>query len=350
MKPSVYLILLLALVSIPLGAAETGAKKPRASIIVSEPLREGMINPLQTYVGTLYYDRQSKLASEFDGVVESIAFSEGDRVKKGALLIKLDTSVLESQISAKRASIEALQANLTRQERELERTKAIFERKSISQSSYDQVYYAAEALKAQLKAAQSELRAMEIEKGKMHIRAPFDGIITARHVDLGEWTAKGSAVATIVDPDSIEARVSIPARLLDKAYANHAFTAVVEDKELQASIKNIIPVADPATRTFQVEMALKSDHLLIEGMRIDVKVPLLRQENALLIPRDAVIKRFGQMVVFAAVDGKAVMLPVQVVGYKENMAAIRGQGLQPGMRIVTKGNERVFPNMPVIEK
>ena len=85
-------------------------------------------------------------------------------------------------------------------------------------------------------------------------------------------------------------------------------------------------------------------------MRIDVQVPTLKEQNALLIPRDAVIKRFGQNVVFANAEGKAVMIPVQVIGYRTDLAAIAGEGLAEGMRLVIKGNERIFPNMPIIEK
>ncbi len=350
MKSLLSILALVSMISSLLHSADDTAKKPRASIVVTQPLEEGIINPLQTYVGSLYYDQRSELASEFDGVVETITFQEGEYVKKGELLVKLDTDVLSTEIDAKQASIEALKADLTRQERELERIKAIFERKSISQSNYDQVFYKTKQLQAQLKAAESELKSLEIEYRKMHIRAPYSGIIVARNIDVGEWVSKGSPVATLVNPASIEARVNIPARLIEKAQKNRRFEARIEDHDLQVTVKNIIPLADTSTRTFMVEMGVNATFTLIEGMRIDIRIPLLQEEKALIIPRDAVIRRFGQMVVFASVNNQAVMIPVEVIGYKENMAAIRGQGLQEGMSIVTKGNERIFPNMPLQQK
>ena len=324
--------------------------QPRPSLVVTAPLLKGTVNPVQTYVGTLYYDMKSELASEFEGAVESIAFREGDSVRKGELLVKLDSRVLRANIAAKRSAVKALEAELTRQERDLERSKALHDRDSISQSSFDQVFYAAEQLRAQTAAAKSELAAMEIELEKNGIKAPFDAIVSVRNVEVGEWVGKGDAVATLVAPKSIEARLNIPARLIDTVKKGERFVATIEGRDADVTLKSVVPVADTATRTFPVEFNVPGNMELIEGMRIDVQVPTLKEQEALLIPRDAVIKRFGQSVVFAAVDGKAVMIPVQVVGYQTDMAAIEGEGLAEQMRLVTKGNERIFPNMPVIEK
>jgi multidrug efflux pump subunit AcrA (membrane-fusion protein) len=66
-----------------------------------------------------------------------------------------------------------------------------------------------------------------------------------------------------------------------------------------------------------------------------------------MVSRDAVIKRFGQNVVFINNDGKAMMIPVQVVGYDGDKTAIRAKGLQAGAHVVVKGNERIFPNQPI---
>jgi len=329
-------------------AAEQAA--PRPSLVVTAPVTQGVVNPLQTYVGTLYYDRQSKIASDSEGIVETVAFKEGERVRKGETLVRLDSRVLEANILAKTASLKALEADLTRQERDMERTKALFERNSISQSGYDQVFYTTEKLRAQVHAAAAELKALQIQLEQRRITAPFDAVAATRDVDKGEWVGKGDAVATLVAPESIEARLNVPARLIDTIKKQKRFSAVVEGREIAVSLKTVIPVADAATRTFPIELTLPADAGLIEGMRIDVSVPTLEQRESLMVPRDAVIKRFGQTVLFAAVEGKAVMLPVQVIGYDTEMVAVEGAGVKPGMRVVTKGNERIFPNMPVAEK
>ena len=325
--------------------AEQSAPPP--SLVETAPIVEGTVNPLQTIVGTLYYDRKSALASESAGRVERVLVREGTAVKEGTSLLKLDSAILQASLAAKSAAIKAQEAELEKQLKDLERSQALLERKSISQSGFDTIFYQVETTRARIEAAKSERLAMEIELEKSDIKAPFDGIITARNTEVGEWVNRGATVAEIADPKSIEARINLPASLIETIKAGMKFDATVSNTPLSLSVKSIIPVADQTTRTFLVELSVPSDLALIEGMRIDVQVPTLKKTTALLIPRDGVIRRFGQMVVFTVADGKAVMMPVSIVGYDGDRAAIAAAGLHPGMPVVTKGNERIFPNMPV---
>lgn len=342
------ILLLLCLAPLLMGAEKN--QQPPPSLVVTAPVVKGVVNPLQTYVGTLYYDKQSELAAEVEGVVKEVLVDEGQAVKKGDSVAVLDSQVLQANIGAKSSSYAALQADLTRQQLDLERTKALLDRKSISQSSYDSTFYATEQMKSLAQAAKSELEAMKILLEKTHIKAPFDGVITACHIDIGEWIGKGATIATLVATDSLEARLNIPARLIDILRNSKQFKATVEGKDIEVKLKSAIPVADATTRTFPAELEVPKNMGFIEGMRIDVQVPTLKEQESLMVPRDAVIKRFGQTVLFAAVEGKAVMIPVHVIGYKTDLAAIGGQGIREQMRVVTKGNERIFPGMPLMEK
>jgi RND family efflux transporter MFP subunit len=325
-------------------------QSPPPSLVTTAPITQGIVNPLQTYVGTLYYDKQSKLASEEEGVVGKLTFREGQHIKKGAMLLSLDSRVLQANIAAAASTLQALEADLKRQERDLERTRALHERNSISQSNYDQVFYGTEQLRATVDAARNALEALKIQLEKTRIKAPFDAVVSTRNVEVGEWVGKGATVATLVATDTLEARLNIPARLIDTLRTYKSFRATIDGHEVEVTLKSVIPVADAATRTFPIELNVPHDAGLIEGMRIDVQVPTLKEQTSLLIPRDAVIKRFGQNVVFTNVDGMAVMIPIKVIGYKTNLAAIAGEGLAEGMPLVIKGNERIFPNMPVMEK
>ncbi len=325
-------------------------KAPRPSLVVTAPVVKGSVNPLQTYVGTLYYDKKSDLASEFSGLVDELFLKEGQHVRQGEVLVRLDSKVLALNIAAKEAGVKALQADVTRQERDLERTKVLFERHSISQSSYDQVFYAYEKVQAELMGLKNQLKAMQTQAQKMQIRAPFDGIVSSRSVEVGEWVGQGSPIGTLIASNSLEVRLNIPTTQLETLSSYKSFKATVDGKEVQVELKSIVPVADVSTRTFPVEMQIKQSDGLIEGMRIDVQVPLLKEQNSLMVPRDAVIKRFGQTVVFVNKNGTAMMMPVEVIGYKKNQAAIVAKGLQENMKVVIKGNERIFPNMPIVEK
>jgi multidrug efflux pump subunit AcrA (membrane-fusion protein) len=86
---------------------------------------------------------------------------------------------------------------------------------------------------------------------------------------------------------------------------------------------------------------VKNDHHLIEGMEARVRLPQGKRKKSLLVKRDAVITKFGKDVLFAAVDGKAVMVPVKVVGYEGMTVGVAAEGLKEGMKVVVKGNERL---------
>lgn len=345
-----YLLSAIVLTASSLLNAAEEANTPPPSVVTTVEITQGVVNPLQTYVGTLYYDKKSKLASEFSGIVSTLTFQEGQQIGKGETLIKLDSKVLQANISAKTSALKALEADLTRQERDLQRSKALFDRNSISQSNYDQVFYGTQQLRASVNAVRNELKAMTIQFEKTHIKAPFDAMISKRNVEVGEWVGQGDTIATLIAMDTIEAHLNIPARLIDILKNHKSFHANIGKREIEVTLKSVIPVADKATRTFLAKLNIPKNSGLIEGMRIDVQVPTLKEQTSFMIPRDAVIKRFGQTVVFANIDGLAVMIPVDVIGYKRNLAAIAGEGLAEKMHVVTKGNERIFPNMPIMEK
>ncbi|NOQ31874.1 MAG: efflux RND transporter periplasmic adaptor subunit [Helicobacteraceae bacterium] len=343
-------ILLAATLFLSVQANETKGSQPPPSLVKTVKVKEGYANSLQNYVGTLYYDRNSDLASDSSGVVSKLFVTEGQKVKKGDTLLKLESSILEAKVKAKQAILNSFLAQQTKQQKDLKRAEALIERKSIAQSSYDNTFYTLEALNAEIESHKAELLSMKIELQKKSIKAPFNGVIVKRDVDIGEWVAVGSSVFNIVDLKSIEARVNVPSKLLDTLSKGEKLQAMIGKRNVEVSVKSIVPLADKASRTFPVKLSFKSQNNLIEGMRIDVKVPTLKKEKVLLVPRDAVIKRFGNFVVFSVADSKAMMMPVNVLNYTKSEAAISAQGLKVGMRVVTKGNERIFPDMPVIEK
>jgi len=343
-------ILLAAVLFLNMQANETKNATPPPSLVKTIKVKEGYANSLQNYVGTLYYDKNSNLASESSGVVSGLYVKEGQSVKKGEVLLKLESSILEAKIKAKQATVNSFLAQQLKQQKDLKRAEALLSKQSIAQSSYDNTFYTLEALNSEIDSHKAELLSMKLELQKKTIRAPFDAVVVKRDVDIGEWVAVGSSVFTVVDPNSIEARINIPSTLLHTLSDNQKFQAKINNQDTEVKIKKIIPLADISSRTFPVKLSLKSQKNLIEGMRIDVKVPTLKREKALLVPRDAVIKRFGSYVVFSVVEGKAIMAPVNVISYIQNQAAITSDGLKVDMKVIIKGNERVFPNMPVVEK
>lgn len=323
------------------------AKAPRASLVEVAPLTQGKVNRLQTFVGTLYFNQKSDLASETSGKVQAVHFDSGDHVQKGDLLVSLDSAILDKITEASRESYKEAQANYRKSSKDLKRYKTLLADESIARSEYDAVSFATTGLRSRLNALKAQLDAQLIEKKKKEIYAPFTGIIASKNIDIGEWVNTGASVAQIVNPYLADITVNIPESFVHTITPESNITVNIGNGSYVGNIKGVIPVGNKNTRTFPLKITLKSEKALYEGMQASVALAKANVENALLIPRDGVIKRFGQQVVFFNADGMAQMLPVTIVGFYEDKVAIESPMLKAGMQIVVKGNERIFPNQPI---
>ncbi|MCH9741556.1 MAG: efflux RND transporter periplasmic adaptor subunit [Epsilonproteobacteria bacterium] len=323
------------------------APAPRASLVEMAPLTKGEVNRLQNFVGTLYFNQKSNLASETNGKVLKVHFDSGDTVKKGTLLVTLDSSILDKNIVASKASLREAEANYRKSNRDLKRYKTLLADQSIARSEYDAINFATTGFKSRTSALQAGLDAQLIEKRKKKIYAPYDGIITSKAVEVGEWVNTGDSIAQIVNPYVADITVNIPEKFVQSVKKGDELKVNIASQEHRGEVKAVIPVGDKNTRTFPLKVTLKSDKVLFEGMEANIKLPNAQLENALLIPRDGVIKRFGQQIVFTDAKGAAMMIPVTIVGYFQDKVAIESPMLKEGMPIVIKGNERIFPNQPI---
>lgn len=323
------------------------APAPKASLVEMAPLTKGEVNRLQNFVGTLYFNQKSDLASETSGKVLKVHFESGDTVKKGTLLVTLESSILDKNIMASKASLREAQANHQKSAKDLKRYKTLLADQSIARSEYDAISFATSGFKSRTSALQAGLDAQLIEKKKKKIYAPYDGIITSKSVDAGEWVNTGASVAQIVNPYVADITVNIPEKFVQSVKSGDDVKVMIASEEHSGKVKAVIPIGDKNTRTFPLKVTVKSKNILFEGMEANIKLPNAQLENALLIPRDGVIKRFGQQIVFSNAKGKAMMIPVTIVGYFQDKVAIESPMLKEGMPLVVKGNERIFPNQPI---
>jgi membrane fusion protein (multidrug efflux system) len=188
----------------------------------------------------------------------------------------------------------------------------------------------------------------EIELKKKVIRAPFDGVVIKRQVDRGEWVSEGETVAVIGKDDTVDIVVEVPERFIPFIQKGMEVSATVNRSNLKGRVIAIVPKGDVATRTFPVKIRTANDLGLIEGMSARVILPTGDSMQALIVPRDAVIPKFGQNVVFAVSDSRASMIPVNVLGYSGLKAGVESNELKAGMLVVVEGNERLGDKQAVV--
>jgi multidrug efflux pump subunit AcrA (membrane-fusion protein) len=139
----------------------------------------------------------------------------------------------------------------------------------------------------------------------------------------------------------------VPAGLLKFLQPGKKLTVKSDSAEFTGKFLSFVPKGDVATRTFDVKIRLQNTAGLIEGMEARALVPAAEKRQGLKVPRDAVIDRFGQNVIWLVKDSAAKMVPVQVIGYEGMTAGIAGAGLEAGDQVVIKGNERLRDGQPV---
>lgn len=320
-----------------------------ASLVEVSKIVQEDVNPLQEFIGTVKFDQKSVLAAQNSGVVKSINFELGDKVKKAQTLVQIDADILNAQIKAAKANLKAAKDENINSSKDYDRYKKLLESKSITQKEYDDALLKRNSSLSNVQALEATLRELEIQSQKKKITSPYNALVVERHVDLGEWVNAGSQVATVVDTSKIEITFNIPLSVVNGLRKNDIYDIYLGNEVVKAKLLAAIPNGDILTRTFPVKFkADVKNSFIFDGQEAKVSLSKNAKTKALVAPRDSVIKRFGQNVVFVITDKMtAQMIPVQVIGYLGKKVAIQGQGLAVGMDVVSKGNERVFPDSPV---
>ena len=326
------------------------AEQKPASLVETAPVQIGSLISYQSFIGTLYYSESSVVASQVAGLALKVNFDTTDKITHKQVLVELDHQILDSKIQATMASIKEVYLQLEKVNKDLHRYTKLLKQKNVSQQQYDEIYYNKITLEQKLIALKAQRDILNIERKQSIILAPCNGFITKKEISLGEWVEKGGAIATLVNPNKVYVLFDIPSHYIDGLDLKKTIDVHINQKTYPAHIQGLIIQGDAQTRTIPLKIKLdKGDKSLFGGLEAEIKLARNTQSNTLLLPRDAVIKRFGQDVVFSIKEGKAKMIPVEVKLYKGTQVAVTAEGLNQQMRVISKGNERIFPDQAVID-
>jgi RND family efflux transporter MFP subunit len=320
---------------------------PPANVTIAR-VESGKVAPQAEFIATVFYQEISDTAAEMSGLVEAVRFEEGQRVQENQVLVELGSEILRKRRQAAISSYEQILSELQIARIDLKRREALFKKNSISEQSYDETRFRVIGLQKRAVTLKTQVEQFEIELEKKIIRAPFNGVVIKRHVDRGEWVSEGETVAVIGKDDIIDIVAEIPERFIPFIENGMTVSAIVNGNNLSGKVIAVVPRGDVATRTFPIKIRTLNEHALIEGMSARVILPTARSVNTLIVPRDAVIAKFGQDIVFAVSDSKARMVPVKVIGYSGLDAGVESNELKAGMLVVVEGNERLNDQQAVV--
>jgi len=221
----------------------------------------------QTYAaeGVVEAVKQSTVAAQISGRVVAVNFDVGDRVKKGQVIVRIDPAEVNQAYAASQAQVAQAAATLRNAKAQYERTQRLVEQKFMSAAAMDKAQADYQAAKAQLAVAEAGGGQAAATRGYATVTAPYAGVVSARHVELGEMAVPGKPLMTGFDPGELRVTASMPQDRLDAvrklASASVEFPAL--NKRAQASRVSILPAADAQTHTTQVRLDLP---LGIEGL------------------------------------------------------------------------------------
>ncbi len=252
---------------------------PPPEPITTAVAREETWESLLTAVGSLEAVQGVIMTAELSGKVERIGFEPGTKVKTGDLLVQQD-------ISAENAQLRAAEANLALAKIDLDRKSKLLAQKTISRSEYDNA-------EAQYKQAAAQADNIRAAIKKKTIRAPFDGRLGIRLVNIGQVLKEGDAIVSLQSIDPIFVNFSLPQQQL--AQVNSGLTVQVTTdalpgKVVDGKITAINPQVDASTRNIQMQATVANpEERLRPGMFVNVAVVLPAQQKVLAIPATAVL-------------------------------------------------------------
>lgn len=320
------------------GATTLAAEKPPAATIAVEAMavRATTVAREVSAVGTVRSNESIILTTEVAGLIEAINFSEGTRVTKGTVLVKLDQAVAAAERDRAAASLALSEANY-------QRSETLFKDEAISQRERD------EAL-AQFRLDQAQLRLREAQLDKTVLRAPFTGVVGLRNVSVGGYAQPGSAIATLdaVDPVKIDFR--IPESYSGQVKLGQKLEVTVDalpQRIFRGTIYAIDPQIDDQGRSQMLRGRVKNaDNALRPGMFATVKLALGDQAQALLVPEEAIISQGGKQLVYKVVAGQAVAAVIKT-GLRRKGEVEIVSGLNEGEMVIIAGQLKVRPGTPV---
>jgi len=315
-------------------AAEGGAGPVAYAVqaIVVEAKRQPISESL-SLVGTIVANESVELKSETDGTVEEIVFKEGQEVKQGDLLVRLDESKFTAAAAEAEANFKLSQANF-------DRSKQLLNDKLISQQEFEQTAALFQANRAGLDLKQRQLK-------DARIYAPFGGVMSSRPISPGQVISKNTTMTWLVDLDPVKVEVGVPERFLSQLAVGQAIDVTVATypgRKFTGEVFFVGPFVDPATRTALVKARIANPkHELKPGMFANLDLTLKLKESAVVIPESSVIPSGERNVIYVVDENdtaqvRQVKLGIRAAGLVEIVS-----GLQGGERVVVEGIQKIRP-------
>jgi RND family efflux transporter MFP subunit len=314
--------------------------------------------------GTVRAAQTSEIASQIMGNITQVEVREGDRVRRGQVLAMIDQAqpraaanqaIAAAMAAAKEAAATDSQYALA--ETTLKRYQQLYDKKSVSPQEYDEVKARLEAAQARREAAVANrdqaaaaMQQAQTVLGYTAIRAPFTGVIVAKKVDAGALAAPGMALFTIEDTSRFRLEIQVDESNVAAVQKNKPVTVALDalpGAEMKGIVSDVVPAADPATRSFLVKIGLASDSRLHSGL-FGRALIARGVRKAVLVPSSAVVERGQLQGVFVLSEAGIAQLRYISLGTPCADAVEVLSGLEDGEKFVQAPGNRDLSGKQIV--
>lgn len=321
--------------------------------------------------GYVVAQRKAAISSKATGRLEALYVIEGDKVKAGTVIGRIESNDVQANYDQQKAQIEVIKANLTSAQAELEEAEIAFKRQQslrnekvgtqadydAAQNRYKRAMAQIQSIKASIISQEALIRSTQVQVENTIIRAPFDGTILSKNANVGEViTALGAAagargaVVTIADMNSLEVEADVSESAIQKVSEGQSVeisVSAISDKKYHGIVNKIIPTADRGKGTVQVKIKFNDiDERVLPEM--GAKVNFLKKEvkeqvqetPKVLVPTNSIVSKNGQNIVYIVNDKTAKEVIVKV-GEKFGEFTEIKQGISDGVVVIKNPSEKI---------
>jgi membrane fusion protein (multidrug efflux system) len=304
------------------------ADKPKAEAVSVEVSSVSQGDITATYAGTatLEAERDAKVVSEVGGVVLELVVEEGQHVRKGDVLARLDADRAKVVLRQTQAAMQRIEYSDARNER-------LYERKLIARNAYEQN-------KSDLATHKVEVDLARLTLSKSAVVAPFDGVVTRRWIKQGQLLKPNDVAFEVADFRELKARLRVPERasVALKPGQTVAFKAdALPGRDFPAHVERVSPIVDAKSGTVEVIVAVDNvDGELRPGLFSRLDIAYDHVAAAILLPKTALLGGENDNMIYVVRDGKAQRVVVKL-GYESGGNVQVLGGVSPGAQVITAG-------------
>ncbi|MBM5097477.1 multidrug efflux RND transporter periplasmic adaptor subunit VmeY [Vibrio parahaemolyticus] len=356
-KPLVALMAATAILA-GCGEANNAQRESQEPLVVTQDVTLIDYQPSKSYIGRIEAVEDTNITAQISGYLQARHFEEGQMVVKGQLLYSIEPSSFEAQVASAKAALAQAKASLKKAELDHQRGKNLLPRGSISQSEFDALTATLLGARAELEAANAQLKLAEVNLSYTQIRAPFSGRISDTKVSTGDLVSPSSGVlTTLVSLDPVHTSFSVSERErlamgMDRIKGDGS--AESNGVEVQLELENgqffehlgqldfLGNRIDTKTGTIAMRALVPNpEHKLLPGQHIKVNLRDKNTRDVIVVPRRAVQTDLEGDFVMVTTEGNVAERRNVELGPQVEQGIIIREGLEKGEAVITQGLQRV---------